>query len=77
MIIMMRTVFMMRMTEVLIPSLMMMMIQGTVLQDGTDGVLVLIHLTETIRMEVMIQNTPMSRFPVVKQTKSWFLPFPR
>ena len=34
-------------------------------------------LMEMIQMEVMIQSTPMSRFRIVKQTRSWFLPFPR
>ena len=69
-------IFMMCMMEVLIPNLMMM-IQGMVLQDGTEGVLVMIHPTEMIRMEVMIQSTPRLRFRVVKQTKLWFLLFPR
>ena len=42
-----------------------------------DGVLVMTHLMEKIQMEGTTLSTPMSRYHVVRLTKSWFLLSPR
>ena len=56
---------------------LMMRIQEKVLRDEVDGVPVLVHLTEKIQMEETTLSIPLSRYHVVKPTKSWYLLSPR